>query len=93
MCQTTRSNSIAGGDTPPDDRSSSARRGGSSPVENLVACGSTPPDDARLAAFARYLRAVDSADWPAGLKATRELRALGLSVVLCTPKGATGGGR
>ena len=54
---------------------------------------SLEPVEPRLEAFSRFLAAVDRADWKAGLLATRELRKLGISVVLLPPQGGKAGGR
>lgn len=50
------------------------------------------PPDPRLAAFANLIAAFDRRDWKAGRLATRELRALGLSVCPITPSGGRRGG-
>ncbi len=48
-----------------------------------------PPEiaDARLEAFQDWLKALDARDWKRGLEATRQLRALSISICLVTPPG------
>ncbi len=51
---------------------------------------SAPDDDPRVRAFLNLLRAADERDTKAGIAATRELRALGYSVVFIGSKGPGG---
>lgn len=53
--------------------------------------GALEPSDERVAAFCRFLAAVDSNNPREGIVATRELRRLGLSCVLIRPQGQGGG--
>ena len=49
------------------------------------AAAQTPPD-MRLETFADWLKALDDHDWRGGIEATRKLRSMGISVVLCNAK-------
>ena len=93
MSQRTQRIFIAGGASPPGDRPPSDCGGGFPPDDKRVAGDQTPLEDPRVVAFRGFLAAIDAADWKAGLRSTRELRALGLSVCLTRPTGSTGGGR